>query len=421
MGSLVGVRQSAVRVAIHGRTFSGPIAPGSFQLKVLHVIPSIGPLHGGPSIVMRTLAQGLSGLGVETDVVCTDDNFGMRIEAPLNQPVRQDGATFRYFARQTKFYTCSLPLARWIWQHVADYDVVHIHALFSWSSTVAAAASVVKGKPYIVRPLGVLNRWGMKNRRPLFKRLSLYACERRILRRAFAVQFTSQLEQREAEDLNVKFSAAIIPNPVELPDTSRVPRGQFRARYPELQNKTVYLYLSRIDAKKGLDLLLTAFARVHAEFPDSVLAIAGDGLPDLVGSLRAQADRLGLQKAVVWVGFLQGEAKLSALADADVYVLPSYSENFGVAVVEAMGAGLPVVVSTQVGISPEIGRAGAGLVTPCEVEPLVEAMLTVGRDPDLRREMACRGRRFAHEEFSLKSVCGRLVDLYGSALAPCRA
>src|SRR5580700_7261498 len=100
-------------------------------MKVLHVIPSIGPLHGGPSAVMRVLAKGLSAEGIETDIACTDDNFGGRIEAALNKPVREDGATFRYFTRQTKFYTCSLPLGRWLWKHVADYDVIHIHALFS--------------------------------------------------------------------------------------------------------------------------------------------------------------------------------------------------------------------------------------------------------------------------------------------------
>jgi glycosyltransferase involved in cell wall biosynthesis len=365
---------------------------------------------------MRVLARGLSASGIETDVVCTDDNFGGRMDVPLDTPVREEGATFRYFARQTRFYTGSLSLARWLWKHIADYDVVHIHALFSWSSTAAAVASSVKGRPYIVRPLGVLNRWGMKSRRPLFKRISFFFCERRILRRAFAVQFTSELERQEAEDLNVECSAAVIPNPVDLPDAPALSKGRFRSRYPQLQGKFVYLFLSRVDRKKGLDLLLNAFARVRVELPDSVLVIAGDGQPDLIALLRSQADSLGLEDAIVWAGFLQADWKSSALRDADVFVLPSYSENFGVSVVEAMGAGLPVVISDQIGISPEINRAGAGLVTPCQVEPFAAAMLRLGCDPDLRRELGRHGRNLAQEEFSVKSVCAKLVDLYGAAI-----
>jgi glycosyltransferase involved in cell wall biosynthesis len=386
-------------------------------VKVLHVIPSVGPLHGGPSLVTRVLARGLSDRGIETDVVCTDDNFGSRIRVPLNKPVRQDGATFRYFARQLKFYTCSLPLARWLWQHIPDYDVIHIHALFSWSSTVAAVTSRIKGRPYIVRPLGVLSRWGMKNRRPLFKRLSFRLCETRILRGAYAVQFTSELERREAEDLKVDCSVAMIPNPVDLVDAPAASIGRFRSRYPGTEAKILFLFLSRIDPKKGLELLLEAFARVRAENPETALAIAGDGNPEYVASLHSKAAQLGLQNAIVWTGFVQGQAKHEAVADSDIFVLPSYSENFAVSVVEAMGAGLPVVISDQVGISPEIRAAGAGIVTACRVESLAAAMLTLARDSGLRKEMALRGRKLARDRFSVDSVCAELVGLYESAIA----
>jgi glycosyltransferase involved in cell wall biosynthesis len=384
-------------------------------MKVLHVIPSVGPLRGGPSSNMRTLSRGLSRQGISVDVACTDDNGKARLDVPLNTPVPQDGATYRYFPRQTGFYTCSWPLSAWLWKHAGDYDVIHIHALFSYSSTAAAIASSMKQRPYIVRPLGILNRWGMKNRRPLFKRLSFHACEKRILRRAFAVHFTSELERMEAEELRVDCRSAVIPNPVELPNSPPFRKGRFRARHPGSQDKLIYLFLSRIDEKKGLDLLLNAFALVHREASDCVLVVAGDGPPALVASLRDQAVRLGIETAVVWAGFLQGDAKQEALADADVFVLPSYSENFGISVVEAMGARVPVIISDQVGIYPDIARAKAGMVTPCSVEPLVEAMTALGRDPGLRLETACRGYQLAHQEFSVESVCRKVADLYESA------
>src|SRR6185295_13891083 len=134
------------------------------------------------------------------------------------------------------------------------------------------------------------------------------------------------------------------------------------------------------DAKKGIDLLLPAFAQMRLKYSEAVLVIAGDGDRNLLGELKAQAHQLGLGDEVLWVGFLQGQIKRDALADADVFVLPSYSENFGVAVVEAMACGVPVIVTDQVGIHPAIAEADAGLVTECSIPELREALIKAVSD-----------------------------------------
>src|ERR1700678_1790434 len=133
-------------------------------MKVLHVLASLGPLRGGPSFVLRNLAAGLVERGVETHVVTTDDNGPERLKMPLNEVVVDRGVKYHYFPRQLKPYTCSLPLAQWLWENTGSFDLVHIHAVFTFPSTAAAWSARARGIPYIVRPLGILNRWGMQNR-----------------------------------------------------------------------------------------------------------------------------------------------------------------------------------------------------------------------------------------------------------------
>jgi glycosyltransferase involved in cell wall biosynthesis len=377
-------------------------------LKVLHVIPSIGPARGGPSVVIRTMARSQADRGIEVHVATTDDNGPGRIEKSTLMGERQ--VKYFTFRRQTRFYTFSLPLTTWLWKHAQDYDVIHIHALFSYPSIAAAVCAKRAGVPYLVRPLGTLNKWGMYHRRPWLKRLSFWLVESNVLRWAAGVQYTSTQEELEARRLGVEHVSYVIPNPVELPGEP-APPGVFRSEHQCLIGKTVVIFLSRLDAKKGLDLLLPAFARIRVRHPEAILVVAGDGNPTFVHGLKEQSRQLGLDKGIMWVGFLAGETKRSALADADVFVLPSYSENFGVAVVEAMGAGLPVVVSDQVGVQRQVIEAKAGIVVECSTEQLELALCTLIGDATARARMGKNARRLA-QQFAPPEVALHLATTY---------
>jgi len=378
--------------------------------KILHVIPSVGPQRGGPSVMVRTIARALAQSGMEIHVATTDDNGPDRSCVILGTPQMEDGATFWYFPRQTRFYIFSWPLTRWLAQHVREFDLVHIHALFSYAALPAALLAHRAGVPYIVRPLGTLNRWGIKNRRPWLKKLSFRLIESRILKSAAAIHFTSGQECTEAAALVTDGRAEIIPNPLDASPHSW-PLGAFRARFPHLEGRRIILFLSRIDEKKGLDLLLAAFAHVQQQCPDTVLVLAGSGDPDFVATLRVRAAALGISSSVLWAGFLIGEQKWAALADADIFALPSYSENFGNAIVEAMAAGLPVVISDQVGIHTEIAEARAGAVVPCSVDRLAQQLLDLLADGGLRSSMGQNGRRLCRR-YSPDAVGARMLDLY---------
>jgi hypothetical protein len=134
-------------------------------VKVLHVIPSVGPLRGGPSFAVRSIATGLAASGIETHVATTDDNGpGRRLAVEFGRPREENGVTYWYFPRQSSFYLYSAPFTGWMWRHAADYQLIHIHAVFSYCSNMAAYIASRLGIPYVVRPLGVLNRWGMEQR-----------------------------------------------------------------------------------------------------------------------------------------------------------------------------------------------------------------------------------------------------------------
>lgn len=387
------------------------------QLRVLHVIPSISKRHGGPSAALSRFVAAVASPETKVTVATTDDNGpGARLDVPLQQPVSDsNGIDHIYFRKNTEVYKISLPLLWWLHHHVTDYDVVHIHALFSFSSFAAACAARRFGIPYIVRPLGVLNRWGLQNRRRLLKRWSLRLIEMPVLDGAAAIHYTAVAEQREAASAHpaiASFRSVIIPIPVE-PDPAPDP-ALFYARFPAARLGPIILFLSRLDPKKGVELLLGAFREICEEFPGALLLIAGDGEAAYVETVKSRARELRLDKVIVWMGFVDGAEKSALLASATVFVLPSFSENFGIAAAEALAAGVPSVLSEHVAIASKAAAREAALVVPCEVTAISAAVARLLKDVRLRERLAHQARVFARREFSSRAVGNDLLELYRS-------
>jgi glycosyltransferase involved in cell wall biosynthesis len=387
--------------------------------RVLHVIPSVAPKDGGPSVAIPLICRGLQQKGIDVDVATTvGAEEAELLNCDLSRPLDRDGVNYFCFRRQSEFYKVSLPLSNWLSQHIRDYDLVHIHALFSYSSYSAARLAAKSGVPYIVRPLGVLNRWGLQNRRRLLKRLSIRFIEKRIIQRSAALHFTSQQERFEAEETFATNQSANIPIGVDLAPYLALPSSErFYERFPNARGRNIILFLSRLDQKKGLDLLLRAFAEVVRDEPRPLLVIAGNGADDFVVELRRLATDLNIADDILWAGFLEGADKLSALKAASLFALPSYSENFGIALVEAMAAGLPSVMSDQVAIAVDATEYDAGLSVPCEVEPLASALRRLLGDPQLRERLGANARRLVEDRFSLEAMSNSLLRLYESVLS----
>lgn len=357
---------------------------------------------------MAAMEAALVSVGLDVTVLTTDDNGPGRRFPSANMPAPAPGALRVYHPKRSEFYKLAPGLAFWLWGNVANFDVVHIHALFSFSSTVAGFIAAMRGVPYVVRPLGTLNSYGVMQRRRWLKRLSIALIERHILKRAAAVHFTSEAERQEAQALGLTMRPVVIPLGIS-PVTPGNADMLFQA-CPSVAGRVVILFLSRIDPVKNLEGLL----RAHASFPQPrpALIIAGDGEREYVRSLKSLAVSLGLENDVIWLGHVSGEMKSAAFAAADIFALPSFSENFGIAVAEAMLAGLPVVVGRGVAIAGEIEAAGGGISVDPDPQSILSGLSRLLADPALRRRMGERARAHAQDAYSTTAMATRLIELY---------
>ncbi len=387
-------------------------------LKILHVIPSVDPRQGGPSTVMRTLTRELARAGLEVHVATTYGNKREGSNTSKSQFSSKEEITYRYFSCQTRFYSFSWAMNQWLARHVKEYSLVHIHFIFSYPAAAAAFWSHRYRIPYIICPHGILNRWGLENRRSWLKKISLRWIESRILARAAAVHYATKLERQEAVQLGAVGKAVIIPHALDKSFMDEHPSGgSLCTPSAKWVNGKVFLFLSRFHPKKGMDLLLSAFARVKYRFPSSVLVLAGEGESNFMSHLQREARRLGIDPEVVWVGFLEGEEKRRAFTDANVFILPSYSENFGVAILEAMACGVPVIISDQVGIHPDVSQAEAGIVVKTNVDSLADAMTQLLEHPEMAKKMGENGRKLVEEKFTVEKVIPQVIALYEKVLA----
>lgn len=381
-------------------------------MKVLHVIPSLSMAHGGATRAVLLMEQALREQGVAVEIAATnDDGPGRRHGKPCGQPLAEDGGTHWYFPKAAEFYKPSPAFARWIAGAVRGYDLLHLHALFSFTTAAAARAARRAGVPYVVEPIGTLNRYGLTQRRPWLKQLSLALVEAPVLRHAAAIRFTSALEAEEARATGIAWRReAVIPLGVEPGAFDPLPR---QAPPPGALR---LLFLSRLDPKKNLEGLLGALAALAPEHPQLYLTIAGSGEPGYVASLKARATALGLDGRVVWTGHIEGVRKTEALRAADVFVLPSFSENFGIAAAEALAAGLPCVLGHGVALSAEVVQAGAGLAVTTDVCAIAAALGRIIAGQESLAAMSARARELARERYSTPAMGRRLQQLYSDIL-----
>lgn len=388
-------------------------------MKILHVITSLSPKQGGTRSAVLAMAEAAAQQGAVVHIAATDDNgHEGHLPVSLSKPLEENGVTFWYFHRQTRFYGVSISMASWLASNLPKYDLIHIHGLFIFSSLPAAYYARKYRIPYIVSPHGVLNQWGMRQRRSRLKRFMLRLLEKPIVtNHAAALHFTCEQEQIEAAQLGISQKSIMIPLGIALEPYYELPSAEhFLAQYSQLKGQKVLLFLSRLDPKKGLDLLLPAFAEVLQMHPQTALVIAGDGHSEFVSYLQSLAHTLNIEQKIIWPGFLSGKDKLSALAAADIFVLPSYSENFGIVVVESLGAGIPLIISNRIGIYREIAKAQAGQIVSCEIDDVVKAMSQLLAEPELCQQLGKNGRELA-ANFSLENMGSLLISAYQSIRA----
>jgi glycosyltransferase involved in cell wall biosynthesis len=236
-----------------------------------------------------------------------------------------------------------------------------------------------------------------------------------MLRTAAGIHFKTEEERRLASDLRLAERQFVVPNGIDWMSFQGYPDGEsFRERYLGGHEGPVILNVGRFSHKKGLDTLIKAFARADGEHSGAVLVLVGPDDEGLKPQLKRIAADIGVYDKVVFTGMLRGEELRAALSAATIWALPSKTENFGNAVIEAMAAGVPVVVSPAVNLAREIEDAGAGLVCPRTSDAFATAIASLLASESRRTLLSARAREFARA-YDWNSVAERLVEMYTAA------
>jgi glycosyltransferase involved in cell wall biosynthesis len=323
-----------------------------------------------------------------------------------------------YFPVQYRALTFSTNLKRFIKNNIATFDIIHIHGLYRFPPTYTAYQARKQGVPYVICPHGALDPYlyTKSSRNVLLKRLYERWFDLPNLHSAGAIHYTAEDERLRAAFLGLRAPSFVVPNGIDWGRYAHLPaRGTFRDSLG-IEDAQLVLFLGRLHHKKGLDLLIPAFEKVHQQFPGVHLAIVGPENDNYGEQVRSWVTDRGLTNAVHFVGHLDGADVIQAYVDADVFVLPSYTENFGLTVVEAMACGLPVVISDQVNIHADVAQSGAGLVTRCDADKVAEAVISLMGDSDRRSVMGRGGREAAQTRYTWPTIVDALSREYESVV-----
>jgi len=387
-------------------------------MRVLHVIPSVSERSGGPGLAIVPMCRALQEQGTEVLVATTDEGLNGE-QIPMGTPVKYKGIHAIFFRAQLgNSFKYSRPLMVWLNANVRDFALVHIHAVFNHASIAAARACRNQGVPYLVRPLGTLDPWSMKQksfRKTMYWRLA----GRRMLADAAAVHYTSLAEQEATEQSLGLAHGTVVPLGFHAEfDDTEFELDRFANEFPELATNRYVLVLSRLLPTKGLDALLDAFLPLvkQAEFSHWRLVFAGEGPEEYVGALRRKVATHCLENSVLFPGWLEGEKKNAFLRQASLLALPSYHENFGLCVMEAMAFGVPVLVSPHVHLAEDILNAGAGWLADVEqasIEAVLKEILCSNAE---RARRGLAGKEFSRR-FTWRNIAGQLILVYSQLLA----
>jgi glycosyltransferase involved in cell wall biosynthesis len=382
-----------------------------------------GPLH---SVHKRSVAIAQRGHQVTTYTTAADGVVDLEI--PPNGLGLVDNLPVHYF-RRWWFGRSQKPYEIFLSPEMGkqlrtlragDYDLILIHAHWSDVGRMAAGVAQRTGTPYIFYTHGCFEPWAFKHRH-WKKIVYLRLIESRILQRAAGIVVCNDAETEQLRRLGILTPIRRIPWGVEIQDQGKMPpRQSVDALFPALSGSPFLLFLSRLHPKKGLDLLVSAFAELAADFPDWVLVLAG---PDEDGyriSLERTVARSGIENQVLFTGLVTGKPKAALLAHADLFVLPSYSEGFPMVVAEALGYARPMVITTTCYV-PEVAREGAGLVVPLDKGALARALRQMMEDDSLRTNCSQNAFKVAQKYFTWDQVAEQTLAFYREAMELTRA
>jgi glycosyltransferase involved in cell wall biosynthesis len=396
-------------------------------MRCAHVIPYMAARAGGPVVVVDRLCRQIARRGVEPIVLTTDVLSDMAPRPAWSSISRVGGAgarggeyELRAYRAWSRRFAYSPALASALDRIIPTCDLVHVHTLWTHATAAAVRACRRHRVPYVLMPHGMLDPNSL-SRKSLRKIIYGHLFEFQRVRSAAGVIYTTERE-RELAERSVGTAGSgppvyVVPLGADEPPGDRDGLArEFLASRPFLAGKQIVTYLSRVHPKKGLDLLVPAFAKVAARMPQAHLLIVGPDEADTWPRVRRQIEQLGLQPHVTRIDMLMGAAKWAALAASTLFVLPSYQENFAIAVAEALRIGTPVVISDRVNIWPTVEAGRAGRVVPCDADALTAAIHVSLADEAAWRDMSAAAVMVATRNYDWGKTADAMMEVYQRVL-----
>jgi glycosyltransferase involved in cell wall biosynthesis len=330
-------------------------------------------------------------------------------DVPLGTPVDIDRVKVWYFpSKHLRRLYYAPSLLKTLLLKLNTFDLVHLHSVFLWP-TWAAARVARKGKtPYIISPRGMLVQHLIKRKSFLVKTAWIRLIEKNNIENAAAIHVTSQTEADELKRFRFRLPKVVyVPNGVDIPHSGT--EDDISPLVKEVIDKKPYLlFIGRINWKKGLDRLIPAIALIK----DVKLVIAGNDEEGYQPGLENLATSSGVRNRIIFAGPAYGNDKAALLKNASIVVLPSYSENFGNSVFEAMAVGCPVIVTPEVGAAEIVAKTDAGLVLSGHPEVLSRGIQELLSNSQLMKEMGARGRQAVRGEFTWDVLARQMENIY---------
>ena len=392
-------------------------------MKVLHITPYYKPAWklGGPVPSISRQCEWLSRLGITVEVFTTDvAGASERLAVPLGKPQDVDGVKVTYLKSRGYWrYFFAPELLSLLKQRIDGFNIVHLQGSFTFFQIAWALSGLRFQIPFIVSPRGsfmpnALNRGFLKwAKKSVFMRL----IESPVIGSSSAVHCVTDMEQEAVVRRFPSARTFVIPTGIRVSQFDELPtRGLLRKKLKLRDDDFIFLYLGRLHPHKGIDLSIRALAQAIKNGLNAELVLAGQAEFGSNGEWVNLAKQLGIAQHTHFIGHVSGMERLQCFADADAFLLNSYSENFGMSVVEAILTGLPVVVSDQAGTSDWVRKNHAGLVVPQDVSRISDALIDIVSDYTRHKKMILPAQQKARQEFDYRSVAASMLNQYESIL-----
>lgn len=366
------------------------------NMKILHVIPYIHPRYGGPSKAIIEMCKSQKDMGIDVEIATTHFHN--------EEPVLISSLKINFFPSYLGELKYSPELKKWLEKNIKKYDLVHIHTIFAYSTVIGTKLSRKYKIPHIIRTTGQLYEWCLNNKSKFRKKLWWHLFDKGSIKSADSIHYTTIEESR-------KIAYKIKPKSKYVLPIGLIKQKNKIVDIPLIKNKKYFIFLSRLNPIKGLDLLLPSIKEVLLK-NNYHLIIAGSGEEEYIQKLKKKISHLNLNNHVIFVGHVSGDTKYTLLKKARAFILPSHSENFGIAIIEAMAVGTPVLTSNKVGIYDDIINAKAGMVFSLKKDQIKFCCDKIINNDRFANSISENAKKLVEEKYNWSKITTKQIQIY---------